>query len=157
MSDEPGEFPEDFPINFTAPKDIPLDVRMDMSGLLPGNEWEDDILSSMPEVILEWQAEFQTDDDPAAAAVIAAGHAQIARLVPETDSGERMLIALGAIAQQAWLYVTITQLCNELFGGAIPEVVEAILVSQEIRTTTLVSILLSMEDEVDMSAFEEML
>jgi len=146
------EYPE-----FTDPREIPLDLRLDMAGILPGNEWPDDVLLTAPDMIGEWISEFIIDDDPAGAAVLAAGKAQIARLVPGMDDADRILVAFGMVAAQAWLYVTISQLCNDMYEGTVPPVLETVLAAAEMRTTLNVSMLAECDDDVDMQAFEDML
>ena len=145
-------------ILFQSPAEIPTELRMSMAGLLPGNdEWEDDLLAAQPELVAEWVTAFDTEGDSAAIAVIEAGKAQIRRLVPDMDDSDRSLLMLGLVVSQAWLYTNMNSIMEDLGLPGMPPILESVLIAQEIRITTLCSLLGSMGDDVDMGWAEDLM
>ena len=112
------------------------------------------VLTAAPEFIDEWVSSFDTKDDPVGDRVIESGKNQIKRLLPDADDLDRRYLALGMVAHQAWLYTTIMSLANDKYNGRVPPILEAVLVAQEIRLTTVLTLFEQLAGEADMSAFE---
>lgn len=150
MNDEENSFFNQSPDEYT------LEQRLHAGGLLPGDEpWPDNLLSDPDGIISDWITGIRLETD-ADLAVHEHAIAQIRRLVPDTDEADRVLLMLGMIIHQAWLYTFMTQRAN-LHGGRLSQADSELLMFMEYKLTSICTILSMMTDEVDMTDFEGML